>query len=437
VAFTGRNGALPSVYPVSELATAAVALATSAIAEVGAIRAGQDAPLVHVDRVHASVAFRSERYAEPIGWQLPPVWDPIAGDYRARDRWIRLHTNYASHRDAVLRVLGVEATRDAVALATAKWDAEALETAVVDAGGAAACMRSADEWMAHPQGKAVAAEPLFMRETRAGTTPNLAKPHRAPLEGVRVLDLTRVIAGPVGTRVLAAYGASVLRIDPPAFEEVGAILPESTPGKRRAFLDLRRPEGRAQLETLLRDAHIIVHGYRRDALDKLGLGEARLREINPSVIDIAHVAYGWSGPWSNRRGFDSLVQMSSGIADRGRKAKQCEEPTPLPAQALDHACGYLIAAAAARGVARLLAEGQASAFRLSLARVAKLLCDRVDGAPADASALEESEIDACRETAETAFGTMRRVRCPGSLEGCAPQWTLPAGPLGTDAPSWA
>ena len=436
VAFSGPLRLLPSVYDVGALAAATVASATASVSALWACRTGQPARPVHVDRTHAAVAFRSERYLEASGWTPVPVWDPIAGDYRTADGWIRLHTNYASHRDAVLRVLGVAASRDAVSEASRAWKGEDLEEAVVAAGGCAARLRTAAEWAAHPQGAIVAGAPLFETSSRPAEALDLSAPCHAPLEGVRVLDLTRVMAGPVCTRFLAAYGADVLRVDPSGFEEVPALLPEMTVGKRRAFLDLREDADRHAFEALLASAHVLVHGYRSDALDRLGLGEERRRSVNRSLVDIGLDAYGFAGPWATRRGFDSLVQMSNGIADRGRVAAGVDPPHPLPAQALDHGAGYLMAAAACRGVARRLVERKACTFRLSLARVAKLLMDMGDDGEVRGRDLGEADVDRWREAAETTFGPVRRVKCPGAIEGFEPRWTRTAGPLGIDPPAW-
>jgi crotonobetainyl-CoA:carnitine CoA-transferase CaiB-like acyl-CoA transferase len=436
VSLDGPADLLPSVYDVSALATATVAAATAAVAEVFTARTGAGRRAVFVDRAHAAVAFRSERYLTPLGWTPPAIWDPIAGDYEARDSWIRLHTNYRSHREAALRVLGTSAARDEVARAVATWAADDLESAVVVAGGCAARMRTETEWSSHPQGVAVAREPLVARTTHPAPPPPLPADPARPLDGVRVLDLTRVIAGPVCTRVLAAYGAHVLRIDPPGFEEVGALLCETTAGKRRAFLDLRAPADRATFERLLAEAHVVVHGYRSDALDLLGLGAARRREIRPGLIDASLDAYGWTGPWAGRRGFDSLVQMSAGIAARGMVAKRAPVPAPLPAQALDHGTGYLLAAAVCRALACGVVERRASDVRLSLARTAKLLADLGhDGDPA-AREPETAEVDRTREPAVSAFGPLRRVRCPGTVEGLDPRWDVDAGPLGAHAAAW-
>ena len=194
-----------------------------------------------------------------------------------------------------------------------------------------------------------------------------------PYSGVRVLDLTRVIAGPVGTRFLAAYGADVLRIDPPGFAEVPALLPETTAGKRTAALDLTAAAGRAAFESLVATADVLVTGLRADALARLGYDDAALAALNPALIVASLDAYGWDGPWRDRRGFDSLVQMSSGIAAAGAAATGADHPVPLPVQALDHACGYLVAAAVGRALTRRLTESAVSRIRLSLIGTANLL----------------------------------------------------------------
>jgi crotonobetainyl-CoA:carnitine CoA-transferase CaiB-like acyl-CoA transferase len=440
VSLTGPGNLLPSVYDVSALATATVAATTAAVADVHAARTGARRPAVSVDRAHAAVAFRSERYLVPVDWTPPAIWDPIAGDYEARDAWIRLHTNYRNHRESALRVLGTGDSREEVARAVARWGADDLESAVVAAGGCAARMRTEAEWASHPQGAAVEREPLIALATHPAAPPPLPADPRRPLEGLRVLDLTRVIAGPVCTRVLAAYGAHVLRIDPPGFEEVGALLCETTAGKRRAFLDLRTPGDRTTFEGLLAEAHVVVHGYRPEALEQLGLGATRRREIRPGLVDASLDAYGWTGPWAGRRGFDSLVQMSAGIAARGAAAgkdvTRSTAPAPLPAQALDHGTGYLLAAAVCRALVRAIVERRASDVRLSLARTARLLADLcTDGDPA-AREPDAAEVDRTREPATSDFGSVRRVRCPGTVDGFEPRWDIDAGALGVHPAAW-
>jgi crotonobetainyl-CoA:carnitine CoA-transferase CaiB-like acyl-CoA transferase len=296
-------------------------------------------------------------------------------------------------------------------------------------------MRSLSEWKTHPQGAAVIWERLINTRATAdrGEPLNLSIPTR-PLRGVRVLDLTRVLAGPVATRFLAGLGADVLRIDPPTWDEPG-VVPEVTLGKRCARLDLRDAEGRATFLELLRRADVLVHGYRSDALDNLGLDARLRRETRPGLVDISLDAYGWTGPWRHRRGFDSLVQMSVGIADAGMRTLGQDRPTPLPVQALDHATGYLMAAAAVRGLKERLETGRGFEGRTSLARVAELLVSApVAGIVGNLGAAEEADWSDGIEA--TDFGMARRLRSPMTIASAPLQWDRPAAKLGSAPPTW-
>jgi len=432
VDLVGPQGVLPSIYDVTGFASATVGAAALAVAELAAVRSGAPLAAVEVDRLGASASFRFEGLLQAEGWQLPPIWDPVAGDHPTADGWIRLHTNYRHHLDAVLAVLGVPADREAVAAEVARWKADELESAVVAAGGCAAVMRSAEAWALHPAGQATADErPVVIGAPvpiSGGTGPDLSQPaRRAPLAGIRVLDLTRVIAGPVATRFLAGYGADVLRIDPPGFDEVPALLPEATAGKRTAFLDLADPADRTRFEALVAEAHVVVGGFRPGALRGLGYGPDGLRGINPALVTVTHDAYGWSGPWAGRRGFDSLVQMSTGVAAAGADAAGADRPTPLPAQALDHGLGHLLAAATCRALTRLVADGAAADVRGSLVGAANVVKANpaADGLPSSATIA-----DAALEAGATAWGPVRRVPLAGRIDGIGPSWSIDAGPLG-------
>lgn len=287
-----------------------------------------------------------------------------------------------------------------------------------------------------------------------------------------MLDLTRVISGPVCTRTLAAWGADVLRIDPPRFTEVPALLPETTTGKRCATLDLASPGGLSRFAALVAQADVLVHGLRPGALDRLGLDDAQLRRLNPDLCIAALDAYGWDGPWAGRRGFDSLVQFSCGIAAAGAAALGSDRPVPLPAQALDHATGYLLAAAVCRGLTGRLEGLPPARIRASLVGTANLLMSSMpdgqaerSGEPARSGRAERSGEPARRGPAgvrdattvgspagmtagegrstpdltrvtrirDTAWGPVRAVAQPGTIGGVEGAWRLPAGPLGRHA----
>ena len=416
------TGSLPSYFDVSGLARASVSAAA------GELAALNDAKQVVVHARHTMQWF--DMTLRPVGWDLPAAWDAIAGDYAASDGWIKLHTNAPHHRAAALAVLGCPADRKSVADCVAQWTAADLEQAIVAQGGCAAELRGLDAWAQHPQGRAVSSEPLIHWAERT-----VEKPTPLSLDRLRVLDLTRVLAGPVATRFLAGFGADVLRIDPPAWNEP-AVEQEVTLGKTCAGLDLKNAGDRETFQTLLESADVLVHGYRPGALDDLGFDAETRLLLNPTLIDVSLNAYGWTGPWSGRRGFDSLVQMSSGIAATGMEQSGNERPTPLPVQALDHATGYLMAAAILRALRVRASTGRSLQARLSLARTAQLLVS--GGVQPLSDALEpETPADLGHEIEDTGWGPAKRVAFPVTLDGQPPQWRHPAGQLRRHAAAWA
>ena len=424
------NESLPSCFAVTDLATAAIGVAGLAVSELLGVR-GEAVP-VAVDRHLSSAWFGYS--LRPQGWELPAPWDAIAGDYRSADGWIKLHTNAPHHRAAVLNVLGCAGTREAVADATSRFPAEALEAAILRAGGCAAMMRSAAEWENHVQGRAVRNEPLIGWERFPAPLPSWQPDPARPLAGIRVLDLTRILAGPTATRFLAGLGAEVLRIDPPDWDEP-SLAPDVTPGKRCGRLDLHNQKDRQTFEALLAGADIMVHGYRPGALNALGYGATERRRFNAGLIDVSLCAYGWSGPWADRRGFDSLVQMSTGIAMAGMDWRETDEPVPLPVQALDHATGYLMAAAAVKGLVARVRDGVALAAQLSLARTALLLMNHADAAPKMAFT-GRVDGDFLPEIENTAWGPAHRLRSPVLIGDTGLSWGHPASKLGSASAAW-
>ena len=430
LALTGE-GSTRDVYGVTELATSSIAAASLALARY----AGSE--IVTVDRRLASFWFHSS--FRPQGQASPKVWDELAGDYETSDGWIRLHTNLAAHKQVVRQVLDDPKNRAEAEYRVKQWKGRELQETVVGGGGAAAVMLTDEEWSRHLQGTAVSGEPL-VRWTRHGSAPcDYALDPGRPLAGLKVLDLTRILAGPVSTRFLASYGADVLRIDPPFWDEIGNI-PEMTPGKRCATLDFSRQSDKDIFAELITEADIFVHGYRADALDRLGFGETYRRALNPGLIDVALNAYGWTGPWNKRRGFDSLVQMSSGIADFGMKAAGEDRPHPLTVQALDHATGYLMAAAVMNALHQRQTTGEVWSARLSLAATAELLKQtKPQGdAPQFGSGLRPEDPGDLLETVDsTAWGPAQRLKFPMTVGKIKAFWNSPATPLHTSSAEWS
>lgn len=417
------------IFAVTSLASSSIAAAGLALAHY-AFGSGYEGQ-VSVDQHLAYLWFGSSM--RPQGWALSSPWDDLAGDYQTQDGFMRLHTNAPHHRNVVTQILG-DLDRDAMADKVARYKGDALEEMIVESGGAAAKMMNSRDWTTHPQGLALSKEPLIAwQHFNGGKLKHTARGTR-PLEGLKVLDLTRIIAGPVATRFLAHYGANILRIDPKGWDEGEHIL-DMTPGKSCATLDLKEAEDLAHLKTLISQADVLIHGYRADALETLGLDGPCLRELNPSLIDIAHNAYGWSGPWRNRRGFDSLVQMSCGIAAKGMDVFQSHKPHPMTVQALDHATGYLIAASALRGLSRLRDHGEACSARLSLARTAELLKTTELDQFGVIFKVETTD-DVCSVIETTALGPLKRLKSPLVIDDLKAFWAKPASLLHQSRPEF-
>jgi crotonobetainyl-CoA:carnitine CoA-transferase CaiB-like acyl-CoA transferase len=358
---------LPSSLHALPAVVAAVGSSTLAAAVLDAVRSGSQVADVEVDPVHVALAAVSGRHARRDG-EAAPAGDfaALSRFWRTADGWLRTHANYTWHRRRLLAVLGCPDDPDAVAAAVAELRGEQLEDALADAGALGYAVRTPQQWQAHPQGVAVAARPLLDVRTHGAAR---ALPPGRFADGVRVLDLTRVIAGPVATRTLAAWGADVLRLDPPAWPESASTALDTLSGKRSADLDVTSPDGRQLLEQLLAQADVLVHGYRPGALARYGLDDQGLAERHPHLAVVQVSAWGPTGPWADRRGFDSIVQCPTGIAALEGDANS---PGALPAQVLDHATGYLAAAAALLSLARSGTSGTSSAH-LSLASTAHWL----------------------------------------------------------------
>lgn len=435
---------LPAWYKVTDLAAESIAAAGLMLQQRldGPELLGQITTIVTVDRRLASLWF--SKSIRPMGWELPPAWDSIAGNYQAKDGWVRLHTNATLHKQAALSVLACKDDSGVVAKTVKNWLADALADAVIEAGGCSTVMRTPEQWLAHPQGIAVAAEPLIHWDLHTLTnrdkntaTKQISKAVKLkrPLQGIKVLDLTRILAGPIATRFLAAYGADVLRIDPPGWDEPSTS-PEVTIGKRCAGLDLRVEKDRNTFETLLKQADLLVHGYRPGALAGLGYDATALQKINPRLVDVSLCAYGWTGPWAMRRGFDSVVQMSCGMSDYGMVQSGAGQPVSLPVQALDHATGYLIAAAAIHALNRRDTTGEIYTARLSLARTASLLMSQVSH-PESSKFSSETNQDIDSLIEKTEWGEARRIRFPLEVAGMPAQWNYPAGSLQVSEATWS
>ncbi|MEU9474730.1 CoA transferase [Streptomyces sp. NPDC048191] len=432
-----REGALQARLPVQELARACVGACALAAAELAARRAGRaEVPGVRVDDGAVAAAFHSERNLLVDG-RAPVSFAPLSRFWRTADGWVRTHANYPHHRARLLGALGLpaDASVEAVAARFAGLSALEAEDAVHAGGGLTVALRTPKEWQAHEQAAEVAARPLVERE-RATAAPARAlaplDPSAAPLlpaAGLRVLDLTRVLAGPVATRTLALLGADVLRLDAPWLPELPDQHADTGFGKRSATLDLGTD--RDTFEELLASADVVVTGYRPGALDRFGLSPEALFARRPGLVVAQVSAWGAYGPWAGRRGFDSLVQVATGIAATEGSAG---EPGALPAQALDHGTGYLLAAAVLRALTEQSYDGGGRWVRLALARTAHWLTDGIR--PTAAAGAPYAGPDAWLAETDGPLGRLRHALPPVSFAGGPADWARPPVPWGSDGARW-
>jgi crotonobetainyl-CoA:carnitine CoA-transferase CaiB-like acyl-CoA transferase len=437
VTLTGEEPQLPSSFRVAAAAQASIAAAGLAAAQIWKLRSGQSQD-VAVDMRHAIVECRSERYLRVDGKGSPMAWDAIAGIYKTRDqRFVRLHTNFKHHRDAVCKVLDCKPERDDVQAALMQWDAEAFETAAYAGGCVVAMMRSHDEWSASPHAKALAALPPISIEKIGEAPPKPWPAGDRPLAGVRVLDLSRVIAGPVAGRTLAVHGADVLLISGPDLPFIPWLTIDNGRGKLTCFVELKSEQGRGVLRELLAQADIFSQGYRPCSIAALGFSPEEAAKINPGIAYVSLSAYGHAGPWAERRGFDSLVQTATGFNHAEGQAAGVEGPKELPAQMLDHATGYLMTLGAMMARARQSREGGSWHVRVSLAQTGRWLWNL--GRVADGFRTEDLKGDAVRPLVEelaSGFGPLQSVSHSAALSKTRAFWARPAMPLGSHPPQW-
>jgi hypothetical protein len=303
-------------------------------------------------------------------------------------------------------------------------------------------MRSYDEWSALPQARALAELPLVSIE-KIGEAPPKPWPQRLPkgdrpLAGLRVLDLSRVIAGPVAGRTLAAHGADVLLVSGPELPAIPWLTIDTGRGKLTTFIELKSEAGRAQLRELLRDADIFSQGYRPRALAALGFTPEDAATINPGIVYVTLSAYGHAGPWAERRGFDSLVQTTTGFNHAEGQAAGIDGPKELPAQMLDHATGYLMAFGAMMAKARQAREGGSWHVRVSLAQTGRWLWNlgRLEKGLNTPDITGEAVHAAFIEGMPSGFGTLKAVRHSALLSTTPARWSRPAMPLGSHPPQW-
>ncbi len=433
---TGAEPALPSSFYVGVAAQSTIAVTGLAATNLWELRTGR-CQQVSVGMRHAAAEFRSERYLRVAGKKLLAPADVVAGVYRTRDRHLRIHTSFPHHRAAVLQVLGCAPNKDEIRHVLSSADAVEFETRALKAGAVVAAARTYEEWMEHPQAQALGRLPVLTIEKIGEAAPWPLGQGASPLSGVRVLDLTRVIAGPVGCRALAAYGATVLRISAAELPSIDWLDKDTARGKLSAFADIKTDEGRSALRRLVSNADVFVQGFRPNAVAAQGFSPEDVASIRPGIVYVTLSAYGHAGPWAQRRGFDSLVQTVSGYNYAEAAAFGRDGLHEMPCQSLDHASGYLIAFGAMMAKARQAQEGGSWHVRVSLAQTGRWLWNL--GRLADGPEATDPNFDDVQdliERSESPFGEVQSIRHAALLSETPAAWTRPVVPLGTHAAEW-
>jgi len=433
---------LPTPFRLGETSTATLAAVGLAASDLWALRTGRRQAIA-VDTRQATASLRSGRYLKINGETVSSAFDPIMGNYPAKNgRWSYLHCNFPNHRAAALKVLGVPEEYEAVRKAVAKWDALELEEAIIAAKGAGGMVRTMEEWAQHPQAAAVASLPL-MEIIKIGDSPPEPLPEGdRPLSGIRVLDLTRVIAGPTCARTLAEHGADVLKISAEHLPSLGRQEYDTGHGKLSAYLDLREEKYREILRGLVREADIFSQGYRPGTLANRGFSPETLAQMRPGIVAISLSAFGHVGPWASRRGFDTVIQTVSGITSRQGELFPGEEPGPqfYPVSAIDFLTGYLMAFGAMVALARRAREGGSWFVRISLAQVGRWLVQRGQVPEADLGNVPKeftpAELERWSMISDTPSGRLQHLAPVLRLPETPPRWARTTVPLGYHEPVW-
>ena len=443
VEFIGNSDPLlPTPFKITETASAALAAVGLAVADLWELRTGRRQRL-SIDTGHATASLRSTKYLRLDGAKVRTERNDVMGMYPARNgRWSYLHCNFPNHRAAALKVLNVPEERSAVAKAVANWDALELEEAIIAAGGAGGMVRSAAEWAQHPQGRAVASLPLMEIVKIGDSAPEPLPDGERPLSNVRVLDLTRVLAGPTCARTLAEHGADVMKVSAAHLPFIPYQEYDTGHGKLSTHLDLRDAKQLGTLLDLARSCDVFSQGYRPGTLANRGLSPDNLAQLRPGIICVSLCAFGHEGPWASRRGFDTAVQAVSGIAARQGELFPENGPGPqfYPVSAIDYLTGYLMAFGAMVALRKRAQEGGSWLVRLSLAQVGRWLQQQGELPEAEiadvAPEFDQVDLERWMMSSDTPMGRLTHLAPVVQYSETPARWARPSVPLGYCDPVW-
>ena len=442
----GADPVLPTRFRIGETAAAALAGVGVAVADLWEMKTGRRQS-VDVDVRASAAAMRSSEYLQmpnkdgvfvDMQDEHHDAMKRITQPWPTKDgRWVLPHFGLPNLQRRVLDLLGAEPTPESVAKAVSKWDALDLENALDEARVCGGMVRSNAEWLAEKHGQVLAAKPVVEIIKIGDSDPEPMPEGDRPLSGIRALDLTRILAGPVAARTLAEHGAEVLMVTAEHLPQIERHVIDTSHGKRSCFLDLQTADGATQLTNLVRGTDVFSQGYRPDVMDKLGFGPEQVASIRPGVIYVSISCYGDDGPYSHRAGWEQVAQVMTGIAADGSPSDGAYRPTLLPAAANDYTTGYLAAYGTLLALARRSLDGGSYHVRVSLCRSGMMIYQQglIDELP-DGLALGANELDALRMDTQAHFGPVRHLRPILGLSETPPHWVLPTVKLGASPPAW-
>ncbi len=450
VKITGADPVFSTPFKLGETCASVLAGVGVAVSDIWELKTGRRQN-VAIDARHAAAALRSTLYMQrpgPDGAFAPVVNDnheamlKITQPWPTKDgRWFLPHFGLPNLKERVLDVLGCEPTPESVSKAVAQWHALDLEAAIDKARACGGMVRSNAEWLAHPHGQALKAKPIVEIFKIADSDPEPfpmgdGSQNDRPLSGIRALDLTRILAGPIAARTLAENGADVLMVAAEHLPQIDEHVMDTSHGKRSCFLNLKAADGAARLTELARGADVFSQGYRPGMLEDLGFGPADLAKIRPGIVYLSISCFGAGGPFSHRGGWEQVAQTVTGLCHDGGDGSG-NQPGLLPAAACDYTTGYLGAYGVLLALARRAREGGSYHVRVSLCQSGMFIYRQGKTAFAEPNMdLTNSERDALCIDTQPALGPLRHLGPILQLSETHPHWTRPTPVLGGDAPEW-
>ena len=442
VTLTGADPVFSTRFRIGETCAAVLAGIGVAVSDIWALKTGRRQNAA-IDVRHAAAALRSTHYVQkpdPDGAFETQVNKnheamlKITQPWPTKDgRWFLPHFGLPNLQKRVLKVLDCEPNPKSVSKAVAQWDALDLEEAIDEARVCGAMVRSNSEWLDHPHGQALKAKPIVEIIKISDSEPEPFTEGNRPLSGIRVLDLTRILAGPIAARTLAENGAEVLMVTAESLPQIKEHVIDTSHGKRSCYLNLKTAKGSAHLKELVRGTDVFSQGYRPGMLSGLGFGPEDLAEIRPGIIYLSISCFGSDGPFSHRAGWEQVAQTVTGICKEGG----INRPELLPAAACDYTTGYLGAYGVLLALARRAREGGSYHVRVSLCQSGMFIYrqGRTESVEPGLD-LSETELEVLRTNSETAHGPLRHLGPVLYLSETQPYWSRPTPMLGGDAPEW-